>query len=306
MAQGQPAPAAQKKSNKGLIIGLVLAALAIVAVVGGVAIAGDRPPETKETVLEPVESQEPDEPEDGAEGEGQEAVPEEEPEGDTTTEEPAQPAASTIIDLSDPSQYQQINLFLSNFSEIYMEENSFTTSTASDETLVNFAVWHTYRNSPDLVESGGGENGYYDSMINGSTYWYNVRVSGDRVNEVCQRYLGRTPNLDSISTMGGRYYYRDGYVHFETTNGAGLPEGVTLAKSATDLGDGTVRVDFDIYGGNGEFYDATDTSLYGMTPEGIMATIGTDHPSRTGSAIVHYGEYNDYTGGLLLDSWEAH
>lgn len=203
---------------------------------------------------------------------------------------------STIINLDDASQYQQINLFLSNFSEVYMHENPFDVATASDEALCGFAMWHTYRNSPDLVEHGD----YYDVEL----YHYNIRITQDRANELAMRYFGRSINFDNVNDMSQPYYCADGYVYAETTNGAGLPEGITLAKSATDLGDGTVRVDFDIYF-NGTAYDTTDASLYGMSPADLMAYMGCDAPSRTGSAIVHYGEYNDYTGGLLLDSWEA-
>ncbi|MBO4365007.1 MAG: hypothetical protein J5804_01790 [Eggerthellaceae bacterium] len=210
-------------------------------------------------------------------------------------EEPAAGGSATI-NLDDSAQYQQINLFLSNFSEVYINENPLDVANASDATLCGFTLWHTYRNSPDLVEHGS----YYDEGL----YHYNIRITQDRANELAMRYFGRSINFDNVNDMSQPYYCADGYVYAETTNGAGLPEGIALAKSTTDLGDGTVRIDFDIYF-NATQYDTTDASLYGMSPADLMAYMGCDSPSRTGSAIVHYGEYNDYTGGLLLDYWEA-
>ena len=207
---------------------------------------------------------------------------------------------STIINLDDPAQYQQVNLFLSNFSEVYMLENPFETQTASDEALCGFALWHTYRNSPDLVEHDSSGQGYYHDGL----YRYNIRITQDRANELSQRYFGRSINFDNVTSMDEPFYCADGYVYNETTNGAGLPAGITLAKNAVDQGDGTVRIDFDIYF-NATPYDSTDTSLYGMSPEDLMAYMGCEGPSRTGSAVVYYGDYNDYTGGLLLASWQA-
>ena len=217
-------------------------------------------------------------------------------EGEAAPEPEPEPAASSsAIDLSDPAQYQQINLFLSNFSEVYMPENPFVAQTASDQALCGFALWHTYRNSPDLVEHGE----YYQG-----TYHYNIRITQERANELCLRYFNRTINFDNVTDMSQPNYCADGYVYGETTNGAGLPEGITLAKSAVDQGDGTIRIDFDIYF-NGAPYDTTDTSLYGMSPDDLMATMGCSGPNRTGSALVYYGDYNDYTGGLVLASWRA-
>ncbi len=209
--------------------------------------------------------------------------------------EPEPEVASSAIDLSDPAQYQQVNLFLSNFSEVYLLENPLIVETADDVTLCSFALWHTYRNSPDIIEHGE----YYQGL-----YHYNIRITQERANEIALRYFNRTINFDNVDSMDEPCYCADGCVYGETTNGAGLPAGITLAKSAVDQGNGTIRIDFDIYF-NATKYDATDVSLYGMSPDELMSYMGASGPSRTGSALVYYGDYNEYTGGLYLASWRA-
>ena len=219
-----------------------------------------------------------------------EAEPAPEPEAEPEPEVP-----SAAIDLSDPAQYQQVNLFLSNFSEVYLLENPLIVETASDEALASFTLWHTYRNSPDLIEHGDYYHGQYD---------YNIRITQERANEIAMRYFNRTINFENVNSMDEPCYCADGYVYCMTTNGPGLPAGITLAKSAVDQGNGTIRIDFDIYS-NAAGYDATDTSLYSMSPDELMSYMGVSGPARTGSALVYYGDYNDYTGGLYLASWRA-
>jgi len=216
----------------------------------------------------------------------------------------AAPAKSTIINLDNADDYRNVNLFLSNFSEIYMSENPFDTSSASAQALASFACWHTYRNSDSLVESGGGTYGYYDSQKTGA-YRYNLRITVDRANEICMRYLGRTADFSTLNSTNEPYYCRDGYIHWETTNGKGLPNGVTLATNATDIGNGQVRIDFEIYF-PATNYDTSDMSLYASTPAELKSRWGMSGPSRVGSAVVRYGDYNEYTNGLQLVSWEAH
>jgi hypothetical protein len=180
-------------------------------------------------------------------------------------------------------------------------------STASSEDLARFGVLHVGRNTPDQWESdmegwGLPDDPAYSGGANGKRTW---RIPASRIEELSQRYFGRGVDFDALAFENhpGWVVYRDGYVYFGTTNGAGAAEGVSLATRAADQPDGTIRVDFNVYGRGG--YDATDQSWYSCSPEEIERRMGESKPYRTGYAIMHQGPDNDYTGGLVLDSYHV-
>ena len=260
---------------------------------------------------EEAEAAEPEE--DADEGDSEQAI--EEPESSSArTAEDAKPVveapvASKALDLSDPSIYAQVNTFLSNFSEVEFGDMP-DVSAATSEDLAVFAVKHVGRNSFSEWESAPADNrGWglprddkWSGGVDGLRGW---RLSADRVQDLVSRYFGRTVDFSDITfdRHPGWVVYQDGYVYFGTTNGASWPGGIALATSAVDQADGTISVEFEIYNNFG--YDATDQSLYSCTPAQIMDRLGVEGPIQTGTATVRMGDYNEYTGGLLLVSYRT-
>ena len=219
------------------------------------------------------------------------------------------PPASRVLDLSDAGTYAQVNTFISNFSEVEMGDMP-DVSMAPSEDLATFAVKHVGRNSFSEWEEAPSSNPGWglprdDEWSGGPNGMRGWRLSADRVDELVNRYFGRSIDFTEIAVNQhpGWVVYEDGYVFFGTTNGASWPGGVALAKAAYDLPDGTVEIEFDVYNNFG--YDATDQSLYSCTPAQIMDRLGVDGPISTGVAVVRQGTYNEYTGGLVLVSYST-
>ena len=214
--------------------------------------------------------------------------------------------ARKSYDLSDPAKYKQMNLFLSNFSEADWSTEGRDVSSVSDEEMAKFAVMHVGVNSSDECESASSQNGWgipSDSHAGGPNGSRNIRIRADRIEELCQRYFGRSINFDAlvVDKHPGWVVYRDGYVYYGVTNGTGTAQGVSLAKRAEELPDGNIQVEFDVYG---MFYDGGDESLYACNPSELMRRLDVDGPHRTGVAVVRQGEYNEYTNGLVLVSFQ--
>lgn len=222
-----------------------------------------------------------------------------------------QSASSTrMLDLSDPADYELINIFLSNFSETYTQEIA-DVSTASTQELVTFAVKHVGLNSYDQWESSESMDGWPgipggDSMAGGVNGMRGMRLSAGKVQEIVERYCGRSVDFEDIA-IGKEPYgwciYDDGYVYFGVTNGAGAPNGVALANEVHDNGDGTLTVGFEVYGVAA--YKVGDEGLYSSTPDELLERFKVSSPALEGTAVVRFGDYNEYTEGLQLVSYSA-
>lgn len=231
--------------------------------------------------------------------------------GSTDFEGTATVGTSKSYDLSDPAKYKQMNLFLSNFSEANWSTEGRDVANISDEDMAKFAVMHVGINTKDQCESANREDGWgipKDNVAGGPNGTRNIRIKADRIKELCQRYFGRTINFDALAVARhpGWVVYQDGYVYYGVTNGTGYAQGVSLAKQATVQPDGTIRVEFDVYG---MFYDSGDESLYSCSPSELKKRLEANkthlpEPHETGVAVVRQGEYNEYTNGLVLVSFE--
>ena len=296
----------------------IIASVAIVAVLigGGAAFALNSGAFNSGNAAKPEIIADPG-PEEAADGTTSESsASETEPATTGGTSSPGKPGGSeeqpttpkNTYDLSDAKTYQQTNLFLSNFSEANWLDGDQPEDIAqvSDESLARFGVMHVGINSTEEWESSNnGFDGWgippdnYAGGVNGIRSW---RLPAERVNDLSRRYFGRDINFDAlaVSKQPGWVVYQDGYVFFGTTNGPTQPEGISLAKSATVQSDGTIRIEFDVYG---RYYDARDESLYACTPTELMRRLNEDAPHETGYAVVRQGDYNEYTNGLVLVSY---
>ena len=217
--------------------------------------------------------------------------------------------ASTAYDLSDPAKYLQMNIFLSNFSEVsWTRDAPDAVSEMSPETLAHFAVAHIGLNSPNECESDSTMQGWgippdnYSGGVNGMRNW---RLPANRVNDIANRYFGRDIDFDALTydKHPGWAVYQDGYVFFGTTNGLTSTNGISLAKSAEIQADGTIRVEFDVYGIAYSPDLVQDESVYASTPSELMQRLNVDGPRTSGVAVIRQGDYNEYTNGFVLVSY---
>ena len=126
-------------------------------------------------------------------------------------------------------EYYNVNLFLSNFSEVgwnwtwgYVDEQ------ATDEALNDFAIEHIWFNQQDKIEDGQwGE--------------FNVRLSDQYIPDVCRKYLGKTPGDLSRTRLD----YKNGYYYWEETGGH-TPGGYVILKAVEQLENGRYRVTFNV------------------------------------------------------------
>ena len=217
--------------------------------------------------------------------------------------ERAMPVGATKpYDLSNSAKYKQINLFLSNFSEAQWSTEGRNVLYISDEEMATFAVRHVginSRNQCEFAPNGKGWDILSGSKVSNQNLLFNVRIKADRIAELCRRYFARNINFDALTVnrRPGWVVYQDGYVYYGVTNGTGYANGVSLAKYAEVAADGTIWVEFDVYG---MFYDSSDESLYSCRPSELMRRLNVDGPHHTGVAVVRKGENNQYTNGLVL------
>ncbi len=112
-----------------------------------------------------------------------------------------------------------INLFLSNFTEQLFAGRSgfFDVDAATDAEMIQFAVNYICSNKKEWIDEAENEDAVMTAPWNGSR----ARVSDTRVQDVTERYFGKTPAdlWDSI------YDHRDGYYYWDYTNDLFSPFG---------------------------------------------------------------------------------
>ncbi|MDR1778671.1 MAG: hypothetical protein LBR14_02810 [Clostridiales Family XIII bacterium] len=165
---------------------------------------------------------------------------------DTQTEDLAEEseAASTqpvdIFPDMSKADHETIHTFFSNFSEVAME--NFDSSDYTDAELIEFAVWHTYRNNEDLIiyDSAEGNLKIPESVIAAAIEkYFGLQVSNQSVGYV------DNPNYYNYGTYN--YEYRDGYYYFTGAMGGALLW--SQVTSLLDNGDGTYTASMDVYQG---------------------------------------------------------
>ena len=174
-------------------------------------------------------------------------------------------------------EYQTLNLFLSNFTEVGIGEIS---SSSPDQALVDFAHDHMWFNRHSQYEYGE----YFDG--------YNCRVPNTDIQSIIDSYFLDPPQVDLSQT---RFAYRDGY-YYHAETGGWSSDGFALAASACGLGDGRWLVSFLVFGA-GEFWDNSELDLslaeaidkYGdPCSQGAAVIYATDLAGRSTYKMVSY------------------
>lgn len=301
-----PSPAAPPK--KGHAAAIVITIILVVALIGGifavlvatdvvhVGNSDDTPTEssTSETAQEsPSEGLGSTTATPGADSEGieQDATSGATAEADAyQPEESAQSDASSASESTAPSQesgslsldneedYYQINLCLSNLSEIGSVMNGYRADSTSGRQVFQFAYLHALLNSTKAVEYGE-----YWPGGRGDPYF--ERTSFGTLQKYAKLFLKQNLTTREIPADA---FYDDGYV-YTSYQGMG-PEGIALATGLQYLGENQYQVEFEVYAPSySDGYSVTDSSYYRMTPKQLAAEFGRGYPSYLGTAVIEAG-----------------
>lgn len=218
----------------------------------------------------------------------------------------AQSQSSTLVDLSNPTDYYDLNIFLSNFSEWpeFWEHSTFNRSTANNEKLVNWGFWHVVLNDSSALESGSftpsgapASSGSKE-IEKGDPKMYPRRVETSRIQTAISRFIGSDLNLSGYNSGNGSYFEQGGYMYEGLYRGSvQVSDGTVLATDVSDAGNGTVNVKFTLYIAGTEFNEAvSDKSWYGMSDSELRAAMSgaqgrkvTTHPGTATVEVIGTG-----------------
>lgn len=183
------------------------------------------------------------------------------------------------VDLTDQFSAKdryRINIFLSNFSEIYFDD----LDTGDYRALVSYAVLHSSINNFELFT--------YDP----STYSY--MISENDVNKMLDRFFGFTISHSSIGSIdsAGIIKHKNGYYYYSPA--AGEFNGyVSIVNGMYKNSDGTYHVTFDVYAVDYDTYyeNGVSSDYYYMTSSEAASSRYLNY-SYSGTAQVR-----DYDGG---------
>lgn len=172
------------------------------------------------------------------------------------------------LNLSDAEHYA-VNLFLSNFTEIGLDE--INTYSYDDRQLVDFAHDHMWFNDYDAFQ--------YGEYFSGN----NCRVSDDRIQSIVDKYFFDSRTVDRSQSRfdyDGEYYY-----HVET--GGWINSGFAMNTSVCSIQDDYYFVSFMVFGG-GEFWK---NSVLDLSIDEAWTQFG--HPCGYGSALIYASDLGD-------------
>ena len=173
--------------------------------------------------------------------------------------------------LSRNDQYR-INIFLSNFSELWFNEydngtpnyEKIEAQSASAGELISFVCSHCWINNQADLLSRWTESGVYMTI--------------DEINAKTERFFGRTVTLEDARSYG---YHVDGNRIYDQVGVGESYDHMTVADSMWKKTDNTYIVYFSIYIANDK-YDAGpgligDTSVYYLTPNEAAVDTGVSY-----------------------------
>lgn len=185
-------------------------------------------------------------------------------------------------------EQREINIFLSNFSEVWFHEydlhtfevgyDVFDTAEAEDSQLINFVFNHL------LV------NGF--SVLSQTSDGSEVYLSLSKINTYTQRFFGRNVTLEGFVLPN---YQVSSDKVYRTWGSGDTYNHMTVAEEMWLQADGTYVVKFRIYAA-GVAYDAGpgsigDSSIYYLTPEQARTDPGVTY-YRSGIAVVKPYRHN--------------
>ena len=128
------------------------------------------------------------------------------------------------------AEHKALNTFFSNFSEVGLD--NFNIADYRVNQVVNFALWHDYRNNFKRFSAADSTNSGY------------LKISADYVMGNLDKYLGIL-NIDLSSYSDTLNYYRNGYFYLMGADGA--PLRWSQVTSFVNNADGTITARIDVY-----------------------------------------------------------
>ncbi len=183
--------------------------------------------------------------------------------------------AKTALKTPTAQEFQAMNLFLSNFTEIGIQTIS---SASPDKDLVDFAHDHMWFNSPDRYS--------YGTYFSGN----NCRVADTNIQSTIDAYFYDAPDVDVRQT---RFDYKDGYYYHQETGGW-THDCFALTTSVCSLGDNLWYISFVGFGA-GEDWSNEDLSL---CFEQAVQKFGA--PQCCGCALVYAADLSDRSTYKML------
>ncbi|MCY6354211.1 hypothetical protein [Clostridium sp. ZS2-4] len=158
-----------------------------------------------------------------------------------------------IISLTD-EEHKKINIFFSNFSEVYLKP--FQKGKISDSELIQFGFYHNYINNPKRVK-------YKDS---------NALISKEYVFESIEKYFKLDISKHKIPESIG-IKYSNGYFYMPAADGETYP--FSQVTKLIDNGDKTMTAYVDVYVGNiFDFYNYKPYSKWSKNDKDSAHKIG--------------------------------
>lgn len=316
----------QKNSGRGLVAAaVIMCVVALVAVVGVAAAVtngfGLLAPETSDSAVTTGDSSDEAERDDERDDEKDDRAEREEPEKTEKTEKPddsspdqkgsATKPSTIAVSLNDPEDFLDINVALSNFTELAFDESAqsgvdsdkaFTRDTTDFVRIMTFYYDHVTKNGAKSygLETLSSDDPLADNYFN--------RIPLESARSFIEERLGITLSNDQMtfdlngadSGVVDSYRVRTlgDWLYFGIYDGSAEPSlGIANATSLTDLGNNRYRVTFDVYlpgSASGKNIMVTDVerSWYGLSGGELEAVSGADGVDRSGSAIleVHAGD----------------
>lgn len=213
--------------------------------------------------------------------------------------EPSFVSARTLeVDLSDPQTYYDLNLFLSNFSECYIEKMSNQATPENLEVAIQFAFYHNFWNNPETIEHGVYEQFPIEEEAD---WYYNMRLSKEKAARTLNYFLYNSPGLPT----NAKWFPEDDHYYYSETTGGDIPGGFVLADSTDVMNDPLhiLSVYFHVYDPVNYYLD--DKSVYGLQPEEVDDCFGPGYYSvREGRAELIFDRKEDGTYSYKLLSFE--
>lgn len=127
-----------------------------------------------------------------------------------------------------PAEKKQLNTFFSNFSEVFLEP--FAKDKISDTELIEFSIYHNYKNNEKRFVRGGKE--------------YQVKIKASYIDETVMKYFGKKiTKHQSIDDSG--IEYKDGWYY--TTDATGEEYDFSQIVSLSDNGNGMYTAMVNVY-----------------------------------------------------------
>lgn len=127
-----------------------------------------------------------------------------------------------------PAEKKQLNTFFSNFSEVFVEP--FAKDRISDIKLIEFGIYHNYKNNEKRFTKGGKE--------------YQVKIKASYIDETVMKFFGKKiTKHQSIADSG--IEYKEGWYY--TTDASGEEYDFSQIVSLVDNGDNIFTAIVNVY-----------------------------------------------------------